>query len=96
MFLNVPPPVEGFEMEADCNWEFCGHFNSCYSVAMTLSVTERVRQLRQEISEISKESSNFLRSNRKDSLGLGEQERRVQRMREIKEELMSLTAWKKV
>jgi hypothetical protein len=63
---------------------------------MTLSVTERVRQLRQEISEISKESSNFLRSNRKDSLGLGEQERRVQRMREIKEELMSLTAWKKV
>ena len=62
---------------------------------MPLSIAERVHELRQEIAEISKESSGFLRSGRKDAFGLGEQERRVERVREIKEELTSLTAWKK-
>ena len=69
---------------------------SCYSVCMPLSIAERVHELRQEIADISKESSDFLRNGRKDAFSLGEQERRVQRVREIKEELMSLTAWKKV
>jgi hypothetical protein len=63
---------------------------------MALSIAERVQELRQEIADISKHSSYFLRSGRKDALGLGEQERRVERLREIEEELRSLTAWKDV
>jgi hypothetical protein len=63
---------------------------------MTLSMAERVQELRQEIAEISKESGDFLRRGRKDSFSVGEQERRVQRLQEIKEHLMSLTAWKKL
>ena len=63
---------------------------------MSLPLTERLKELRKEIAEITKQSSEFLRTGRKDAFGLGEQERRLQRLQEIKDELMSLTAWKKV
>ncbi len=65
-------------------------------MGMTLSMTERVQELRKEIANISQESSDFLRRGRKDSFSQGEQERRVQRLQEIKEELTSLTAWKEL
>jgi hypothetical protein len=63
---------------------------------MTLSMTERVQGLRQEIATIAKESGEFLQRGRKDTFGLGEQQRRVQRLQEIKDELMALTAWKEL
>jgi ribosomal protein L29 len=59
-------------------------------------MTERIQELRKEIADISQESTDFLRRGRKDSFSLGEQERRVQRLQEIKDELMSLTAWKEL
>lgn len=67
-----------------------------YCIWMPWSIEERVRELRQEIAELSKRSSYFLRGGRKDATGLAEQQRRIQRVLKIKEELMSLTAWKKV
>jgi hypothetical protein len=57
-------------------------------------MTEHIQGLRREIAEISKESSEFLRSGKKDWLRKSEQDRRVQRLKEIKEELDSLTARK--
>jgi hypothetical protein len=63
---------------------------------MPVSMTERIKELREEIAEISKQNGGFLRAGRKDAFGLGEQQRRLQRLQEIKEELMSLTAWKKL
>lgn len=62
---------------------------------MALLITERVQELRREIADIRRESSDFLRSGGKDAFSLASQERRVQRAREIKEELMSQTTWKK-
>jgi hypothetical protein len=59
-------------------------------------MTERIKELREEIAEISRQNGEFLRKGGKDALGLGEQQRRLQRLQEIKEELMSFTAWKKL
>jgi hypothetical protein len=57
-------------------------------------VKERIKKLREEIAEINKE--NVLRGRvGKNSPGAGEQERRLQRLQEILDELLSLTDWKK-
>jgi len=60
---------------------------------MAQLITERVKALRQEISEIvlalrlSKSREGYL-------LSQGEKERWVQRLKDIQQELTSLTAWK--
>jgi len=61
---------------------------------MPRPVKERIKKLREEIAEISKE--NVLRGRvGKSSPAAGEQERRLQRLQEILDELMSLTDWKR-
>jgi hypothetical protein len=60
---------------------------------MQRPVKERVKELRQEIADISEANRRHIK--RKDSVALGEQERCLQRLQEILDELLSLTDWKK-
>ncbi len=57
-------------------------------------IAELVKELRREIAEIIEQNRKYLRNEKADFSG--GQERRVQRLMEIKEELMSLNKWKKV
>ncbi len=61
---------------------------------MPLSVKERVGKLREEIAEISEANRQYLQGGKK-IIGASDQERRLQRLQEIMDELMSLTDWKK-
>jgi len=61
---------------------------------MTQSVKERVGKLREEIAEISEANRQYLQGGKK-MIGASDQERRLQRLQEIMDELMSLTDWKK-
>ncbi len=61
---------------------------------MPLSVKERVGKLREEIAEISEANRLYLAGGKK-LIGASDQERRLQRLQEIMDELMSLTEWKK-
>jgi hypothetical protein len=61
---------------------------------MPLSVKERVGKLREEIAEISEANRQYLQGGKK-MIGASDQERRLQRLQEIMDELMSLTEWKK-
>jgi len=57
-------------------------------------VSDRIKKLREEIAEISE--ANRTHINRRDATVAVEQERRLQRLQEILDELMSLTDWKKL
>ncbi|MGD0825488.1 MAG: hypothetical protein ABR908_12940 [Terriglobales bacterium] len=61
---------------------------------MPQSVKERVARLRAEIAEISEANRQYLQGGKK-LIGASDQERRLQRLQEIMDELMSLTEWKK-
>ena len=61
---------------------------------MPQSVKERVGKLREEIAEISEANRLYLQGGKK-MIGASDQERRLQRLQEIMDELMSLTDWKK-
>jgi hypothetical protein len=61
---------------------------------MPQSVKERVARLREEIAEISEANRQYLQGGKK-LIGASDQERRLQRLQEIMDELMSLTEWKK-
>ena len=61
---------------------------------MPLSVRERVGKLREEIAEISEANRQYLLGGKK-LIGASDQERRLQRLQEIMDELKSLTDWKK-
>jgi hypothetical protein len=61
---------------------------------MPQSVKERVGKLRDEIAEISEANRQYLQGGKK-MTGASDQERRLQRLQEIMDELMSLTDWKK-
>jgi hypothetical protein len=61
---------------------------------MPVSVKERVGKLREEIAEISEANRQYLQGGKK-MIGASDQERRLQRLQEIMDELMSLTDWKK-
>jgi len=56
-------------------------------------MSDRIKKLRKEISEISE--ANRTHIHRRDATAGAEQERRLQRLQEILDELMSLTDWKK-
>jgi hypothetical protein len=61
---------------------------------MPRSIKERVGKLREEIGEISEANRQYLQGGKK-MIGASDQERRLQRLQEIMDELMSLTDWKK-
>ncbi|MGA2965203.1 MAG: hypothetical protein ABSD64_03255 [Terriglobales bacterium] len=61
---------------------------------MPVSVSERVKKLREEIAEISEANRQYLQGGKK-TIGASDQERRLQRLQEIMDELSSLTDWKK-
>jgi hypothetical protein len=61
---------------------------------MPQSVKERVGKLREEIAEISEANRQYLQGGKK-MIGASDQERRLQRLQEIMDELKSLTDWKK-
>jgi TolA-binding protein len=63
-------------------------------ILMPQSVKERVGKLREEIAEISAANRLYLQGGKK-TIGASDQERRLQRLQEIMDELMSLTDWKK-
>jgi hypothetical protein len=61
---------------------------------MPQSVRERVGKLREEIAEISEANRQYLQGGKK-MIGASDQERSLQRLQEIMDELASLTDWKK-
>jgi hypothetical protein len=63
-------------------------------MVMPQSVKERVGKLREEIAEISEANRQYIQGGKK-MIGASDQERRLQRLQEIMDELMSLTEWKK-
>jgi hypothetical protein len=58
-------------------------------------IRERVEELRREIAEIQKLNLAYLQRPRPDFSAMSDQERRDQRLREIMDELKSMTEWKK-
>jgi hypothetical protein len=63
---------------------------------MQKPVKERIIKLRQEIAEISEANRLYLQGTKRMPLAAADQERRLQRLQEILDELLSLTDWKKV
>src|SRR5438270_11652828 len=61
--------------------------------ARFFTVTRRTKKLREEIAEISE--ANRTHMHRRDGGAAADQERRLQRLQEILDELMTLTDWKK-
>jgi hypothetical protein len=62
---------------------------------MPQPVAERVKKLRHEIAEINQANRAYLRDPRYGS-AVADNERRLQRLLEIVEEMKSLTEWKKL
>jgi hypothetical protein len=58
-------------------------------------VQERVEVLRQEIAEIQRLNLAYLQTPRPDFSAMNDHARREQRLREIMDELQSMTDWKK-
>jgi hypothetical protein len=59
-------------------------------------VKERIVKLREEIAQISEANRLYLHGSKKKPHGAaGDQERRLQRLQEILDELVALTDWKK-
>ena len=61
---------------------------------MPRPIRERIAKLREEIARISEANRLYLQDGKK-TPGAPDQERRLQRLQEILDELMSLTDWKK-
>jgi hypothetical protein len=62
---------------------------------MQTPVKERIVKLREEIAQISEANRLHLQGSKKIPGAAGDQERRLQRLQEILDELLSLTDWKK-
>jgi hypothetical protein len=62
---------------------------------MQQPVKERIAKMREEIAQISEANRLYLRGGKKMPGSASDQERRLQRLQEILDELMSLTDWKK-
>jgi hypothetical protein len=63
---------------------------------MQMPVKERIGKLREEIAQISEANRLHMRGSKKIPGAAGDQERRLQRLQEILDELLSLTDWKKL
>ncbi len=57
-------------------------------------IKERIVKLRKEIAKLSEENRQYLEKGKRPP-GAGDHERRLQRLQEILDELVSLTDWKK-
>jgi len=69
----------------------------CYPIVMQNPLKERIAKLREEIAQISEANRLYWHGGKKKIPGAaGEQERRLQRLQEILDELMALTDWKKL
>jgi hypothetical protein len=62
---------------------------------MQQPVKERIAKLREEIAQIREASRLFLQGGKKKPGAAADQERRLQRLQEILDELVSITDWKK-
>jgi hypothetical protein len=63
---------------------------------MQQPVKERIAKMREEIAQIREANRLYLQSGKKMPGSSSEQERRLQRLQEILDELVSLTDWKKL
>jgi dTDP-glucose pyrophosphorylase len=61
---------------------------------MQRPVAERIKELRKEIAEISDANRKYIKDGKR-VLETNDQERRLQRLQEILDELVKLTEWKK-
>jgi hypothetical protein len=59
-------------------------------------VKERIAKLREEIVQISEANKQYLQGGKKMPGSVGDRERRLQRLQDILDELVSLTDWKKL
>jgi hypothetical protein len=62
---------------------------------MQQPVKDRIRKLREEIAEIREANRLYLQGGKK-MPGAADQQRRLQRLQEILDELVALTDWKKL
>jgi hypothetical protein len=62
---------------------------------MQQPVKQRIAKLGEEISQIREANRLYLQSSKKKPGAASDQERRLQRLQEILDELISLTDWKK-
>jgi methyl-accepting chemotaxis protein len=65
-------------------------------MSMQTPVKERIGKLREEIAQLSEANRQYMQGSKKLPGAAGDQERRLQRLQEILDELMSLTDWKKL
>ena len=63
---------------------------------MQQPVKERIAKLREEIAQISEANREYLQGRKKMPGSASDQERRLQRLQEILDELVALTDWKKL
>jgi hypothetical protein len=63
---------------------------------MQRPIKERISKLREEIAQIREANLLYVQRGNKSSGAASDHERRLQRLQEILDELMSLTEWKKV
>jgi hypothetical protein len=59
-------------------------------------IRDRIVKLREEIAQISEANRVYLKGGKKMPGAAGDHERRLQRLQEILDELVSLTDWKKL
>jgi hypothetical protein len=59
-------------------------------------VKDRIAKLREEIAQISEANRLYLKKGRNVPGSVGDHQRRLQRLQEILDELVSLTDWKKL
>jgi len=59
-------------------------------------VKERIAKMREEIAQITEANRLYLQGGKKMPGGASDQERRLQRLQEILDELVALTDWKKL
>jgi hypothetical protein len=58
-------------------------------------VKDRIAKLREEIAQISEANQQYIGGGKKITGAVGDHERRLQRLQEIRDELIALTDWKK-
>jgi hypothetical protein len=63
---------------------------------MQSPIKDRIAKLREEIAQISEENRQYMQGGKKMPGSVGDHERRLQRLQEILDELVSLTDWKKI
>ena len=71
-------------------------FVHCQATVMQNPIKERIAKLRDEIVQISEANKQYVQGGKKMPGSAGEHERRLQRLQDILDELVSLTDWKKL